>query len=75
MMILLQPGVEGSCLHRLKNCLVRQWTCGTKRSAYRVGFSEKEKATARAVQWIPETGESLQVKAGALYGHFNSGLG
>jgi hypothetical protein len=35
-----------------------------------VDLLEKEKAAARAVQWSP-----AEVKAGAFYGRFNSGLG
>jgi hypothetical protein len=55
----LQAGVEGPCLHRPKNWLVRQLTDGPK-SVYKVGFiREKGKAAAREVQRSLETSSSL----------------
>jgi hypothetical protein len=55
----LQAGVEGPCLHRPENWLVRQLIYETK-LVYKVGFiREKGKATARAEQRSLETGSSL----------------
>jgi hypothetical protein len=47
------------------------------KSVYKVRFiREKEKATAREVQWSPEAGSSLLESEGwGFYGRFNSGLG
>jgi hypothetical protein len=58
-MTLLRAGVEGPCLHRPENWLVRQLNDGPK-PVYKVGFiREKGKATAREVQWSPEASISL----------------
>jgi hypothetical protein len=55
----LQARVEGPCLHRPGNCLVRQLNDGPK-LVYKVGFRrEKGKATARALQRSPEAGSLL----------------
>jgi hypothetical protein len=55
---MLWAGVEGSCLHRPENWLVRQLI--ETRPVHKVGFiREKGKATARAVHWKLETGGSL----------------
>jgi hypothetical protein len=51
--------VEGPCLHRPENRLVRQLNNELK-LVYRVGFiREKGKATAREVQWSLEASGSL----------------
>jgi hypothetical protein len=55
----LQAGVKGPCLYRPENWLVRQLNDEPK-PVYKVGFiREKGKATARAVPWSPEAGNSL----------------
>jgi hypothetical protein len=55
----LQAGVEGPCLHRPENWLMRQLNDEPK-LLYKAGFiSEKGKATAREVQRSPEAGSSL----------------
>jgi hypothetical protein len=55
----LQAGVEGPCLHRPENWLVRQLIDEPK-LVYKVGFiREKGKATARELQWSPEAGSVL----------------
>jgi hypothetical protein len=55
----LRAGVEGPCLHRPENWLVRQLNDEPK-LVYNVGFiREKGKATARAVQQSLETSNSL----------------
>jgi hypothetical protein len=52
-------GVEGPCLHRPENWLMKQLNDEPK-LVYKVGLNrEKGKATARAVQWSSETGSSL----------------
>jgi hypothetical protein len=57
--LLLCAGVEGPCLHRPENWLMRQLTDEPK-PEYKVGFiREKAKATARALQQSPEAGGSL----------------
>jgi hypothetical protein len=72
----LQARVEGPCLHRPGNWLVRQLNDEPK-PVYKVGFiREKGKTTAREVQWSLEAGSSLLEGEGwGFYGHFNSGLG
>jgi hypothetical protein len=56
---LLYVSVKGPCLHRPGNWLVRLLNYEPK-PVYKVGFiREKGKATAREVQWSPETGNSL----------------
>jgi hypothetical protein len=55
----LRAGVEGPCLHRLENWLVRQLNDESK-PVYKVGFiREKGKATARVLQQIPEASSLL----------------
>jgi hypothetical protein len=55
----LQAGVEGPCLCRPENWLVRQLNDEPK-PVYEVGFiREKGKATARVLQWSPEASGSL----------------
>jgi hypothetical protein len=55
----LLASVEGPCLCRSENWLVRQLIDEPK-PVYEVGFiRERRKATARAVQQSPETGSSL----------------
>jgi hypothetical protein len=55
---MLHTGVEGPCLHRPENWLVRQLNDEPK-PVYKVGFiREKGKATAREVQWSPEIDNS-----------------
>jgi hypothetical protein len=55
----LQASVEGPCLHRPGNWLVRQLNDEPK-LVYKVGYiQEKGKATTREVQWSPEAGSSL----------------
>jgi hypothetical protein len=57
--VLLHAGVEGPCLHRPENWLMRQLN-GELKPVYKVGFiREKGKATAREAQWSPEAGSSL----------------
>jgi hypothetical protein len=56
---LLRAGVEGPCLHRPGNWLMRQLSDEPK-PVYKVGFiREKGKATAREAQWSPEAGSLL----------------
>jgi hypothetical protein len=56
---MLHTGVEGPCLHRPENWLVRQLNDEPK-PIYKVGFiREKGKATAREVQWSLEASGSL----------------
>jgi hypothetical protein len=51
--------VEGPCLHRPENWLVRQLNDGPK-PVYKVGFiREKGKAIAREAQWRPEADSLL----------------
>jgi hypothetical protein len=64
----LHAGVDGPCLYRSENWLVRQLIDEPK-LVYEVGFiREKEKATARTVQWSLETGSDKEtqrrIKAG-----------
>jgi hypothetical protein len=55
----LQAVVQGPCLQRPENWLVRQLNDEPK-LVYKVGFiREKGKATAREVQWSLETSNSL----------------
>jgi hypothetical protein len=55
----LQASVEGRCLHRPGNWLMRQLNNEPK-LVYKVEFiREKGKATAREVQWSLETTNSL----------------
>jgi hypothetical protein len=55
----LQAGVEGPCLHRPENWLMRQ-LIGEPKPVYKVGFiREKGKDTARAVHWSQESSSSL----------------
>jgi hypothetical protein len=55
----LQASVEGPCLHRPENWLVRQLN-EDPNLVYKVRFiREKGKATAREVQWSSETSSSL----------------
>jgi hypothetical protein len=55
----LWASVEGPCIYRPENWLLRQLIDEPK-SVYNVGFiREKGKATAGAVQQSPETGSSL----------------
>jgi hypothetical protein len=55
----LQDIVEGHCLHRPENWLVRQLNDETK-PVYKVRFIRaKGKATAKALQRSPEAGNSL----------------
>jgi hypothetical protein len=55
---MLHAGVEGPCLHRPENWLVRQ--LNEPKLVYKVGFiRENGKATAREVQWSPEAISSL----------------
>jgi hypothetical protein len=66
----LHAGVEGPCLHRRENWLVRQLNDEVK-PVYKVGFiREKGKATAREKWRIPEASCFWD-----FYGRFNSGLG
>jgi hypothetical protein len=65
-MEVLRAGVEGPCLHRPENWLVRQLNDEPKPVTFyfslinKVGFiREKGKATAREVQWSPEASSSL----------------
>jgi hypothetical protein len=54
-----RASVEGPCLHRPENWLVRQLTDKPK-LVFQVGFiNEKGKATAKTVQQSPETGSYL----------------
>jgi hypothetical protein len=56
---LLHAGVEGPCLHRPENWLVRQLNDEPK-LVYKLGLiREKGKATAKVLQWSPETGSLL----------------
>jgi hypothetical protein len=56
---LLRAGVEGPCLHRPENWLVRQLNDESK-PVYKSGFkSEKGKATAKVLQWSLEAGGFL----------------
>jgi hypothetical protein len=56
---MLLAGVEGLCLHRPENWLMRQLNDEPK-PVYKVGFiREKGKAIAREVQQSPETGSTL----------------
>jgi hypothetical protein len=55
----LRAGVQGPCLHRPENWLVRQLNDESK-PVYKVGFiREKGKATAKELQRSPEAGGSL----------------
>jgi hypothetical protein len=55
----LQAGVQGHCLHRPENWLVRQLNDEPK-PVYKVRFIiEKGKATARVLQQSPEASNSL----------------
>jgi hypothetical protein len=55
----LQAGIEGSCLYRPENWLVRQ-LIDELMLVYKAGFiREKRKATAREVQWSRENSSSL----------------
>jgi hypothetical protein len=55
----LWAGVEGPCLHRPENWLVRQ-LIGEPKLVYEVRFIRKKgKATTRVAQQSPETGGSL----------------
>jgi hypothetical protein len=55
----LRAGVQGPCLHRPENWLVRQLNDESK-PVYKVGFiREKGKATAKVLQQSPEAGGSL----------------
>jgi hypothetical protein len=55
----LRAGVQGPCLHRPENWLVRQLNDESK-PVYQVGFiREKGKATAKELQQSPEAGGSL----------------
>jgi hypothetical protein len=55
----LQDGVEGPCLHRPENWLVRQLNDELK-PVYKVRFiREKGKARARGMQQSPKAGNSL----------------
>jgi hypothetical protein len=57
--MVLRAGVEGPCLHRPENWLVRQLNDEPK-PVYKVGFiREKGKATAREAQRSLEAGSSL----------------
>jgi hypothetical protein len=59
---MLHVSIEGPCLHRPENWLVRQRNDESK-LVYKVGFiREKGKATAREAQQSPEA----QVKAGVF---------
>jgi hypothetical protein len=56
----LGDGMEGPCLHRPENWLMRQLINCEPKPVYKVGFTrEKRKATAKEVQQSPETGSSL----------------
>jgi hypothetical protein len=56
---MLHAGVEGPCLHKPENWLVRQLNDESK-LGHKVGFiREKGKATAGEEQWSPEAGGSL----------------
>jgi hypothetical protein len=56
---LLRAGVEGPCLHRPENWLVRQLNAEPK-PVYKVGFiREKGKATAKVLQQSLEASGSL----------------
>jgi hypothetical protein len=51
--------VEGPCLHRPENWLVKKLNEDPK-PVYKVGFiREKGKAAAKVLQWSPEAGDSL----------------
>jgi hypothetical protein len=73
--ILLHAGVEGPCLHRPENWLMRQLNDEPK-LVYKVGFIREEgKATAREVQQSPEAGGWLLGEGWGFYGCSNSELG
>jgi hypothetical protein len=56
---MLCAGVEGPCLHRLENWLMRQLNDEPK-LVYEIGFiREKGKVTAKVLQWSPEASSSL----------------
>jgi hypothetical protein len=51
---MLHAGVEGPCLHRPENWLMRQLNDDSK-PVYKAGFMRKKgKATAKVLQWSPE---------------------
>jgi hypothetical protein len=71
----LQAGVEGPCLHKPENWLVRQLNDEPK-LVYKVRFiREKGQATVKVLQWSLEAGNPCSAKGWGFYGHFNSGLG
>jgi hypothetical protein len=72
----LWAGVEGPCLHKPENWLVRQLINWEPKPVHKVGFiREKGKATAGAVLWSLETSSSLLRWRLGFYGRFNSGFG
>jgi hypothetical protein len=63
-LVVLHAGVEGPCLHRPENWLVRQLNDEAK-PVYKLGFiREKGKATVRELQQSWEA--AAQVKAGVF---------
>jgi hypothetical protein len=67
--------VEGPCLHRPENWLVRQLTDESK-PVYKVGFiREKGKATAKVLQRSQKLVAGCSGEGWGFYGRFNSGLG
>jgi hypothetical protein len=71
----LQASVEGPCLYRSENWLMRQLSDEPK-PVYKVGFiREKGKATAREVQQSPKSVTRCSGEGWGFYGHLNSGFG
>jgi hypothetical protein len=71
----LQAGVEGPCLHRPRNWLVKQLN-DWPRPVYLVGFiREKRKATVRVCSGAQKPVARCSGESWGFYGCFSSGLG